>query len=210
MEATSRSSLCYKSVKKTTAIFICRSRTRCRCRSEILTSLIKSDKNDKVIWEVRVKNIINERISVEEFDSVIVAVGLFSVPRIPEITGLELFEGKIIHSHDYRIPEKFSNMPVLVIGGLFSGQDISVDVAKCAKYVLFSHRKPKLARKLPGNLRQCGPIQHLTIKSAVLADGDECQIDALILCTGYKRDLSFLSPECRVKVENECLYPPSL
>ena len=30
----------YKDVTKTTAIFKCRSRTRCRCRSEILTSLI--------------------------------------------------------------------------------------------------------------------------------------------------------------------------
>ena len=32
----------YKSVTKTTAIFNCRSRTRCRCRSEILTSLMNS------------------------------------------------------------------------------------------------------------------------------------------------------------------------
>ena len=30
----------YKDVTKTTAIFKCRSRTRCRCRSEILTSLM--------------------------------------------------------------------------------------------------------------------------------------------------------------------------
>ena len=41
-------SLCTKNVSKTTAIFHCRSRTRCRCHREILTSLLNRKSTERV------------------------------------------------------------------------------------------------------------------------------------------------------------------
>lgn len=59
----------------------------------------------------------------------------FSVPRIPDITGLKTFEGQIIHSHYYRDPQNFSGKRVVCVGGGHSGADISLDISSCASKV---------------------------------------------------------------------------
>lgn len=59
----------------------------------------------------------------------------YSIPLLPEIPGLENFSGKILHSHNYRIPEPFADQKVAVLGAASSGQDISLEIAKHAKKV---------------------------------------------------------------------------
>lgn len=56
-------------------------------------------------------------------------------PVTPDIPGKDDFEGVQIHSHDYRIPEHFTNMNVLIIGSGPSGIDICSDVSKVANQV---------------------------------------------------------------------------
>lgn len=40
--------------------------------------------------------------ATEMFDNVICATGHFSTPNVPEFTGFETFEGRVLHAHDFR------------------------------------------------------------------------------------------------------------
>ena len=59
----------------------------------------------------------------------------YSVPYIPDIPGLNSFEGILMHSHDYRENSKFRDMKVVVLGAGASGIDIGLEVADVAKEV---------------------------------------------------------------------------
>lgn len=61
--------------------------------------------NDK--WEIIVKNLRTNTFETSIFDAVFVCNGLLSKPFIPNIVGAKEFNGKMIHSHDYRKPEPF-------------------------------------------------------------------------------------------------------
>lgn len=65
-------------------------------------------KNDK--WEIIVKDVVNNKYETKIFDAVFVASGHFFAPRYPEIEGIDEFQGKQIHSHDYRKAEDFTGM----------------------------------------------------------------------------------------------------
>ena len=178
--------------------------------NSIVTEIKPYQKTEnEVIWEVRVNDVgkPEERGEMERFDAVIVAAGVFSAPYVPEIPGLNEFKGKVIHSFDYRTPEEFSDMRVMVLGGVISGQDISVDVSQCAREVIFSKNGHALAWKLPKNIRQSIGIERLSRNGAIMKDGTEYEIDALILCTGYKKHVPFLAPECRVQIEQDRISP---
>lgn len=64
----------------------------------------------------------------------------YNYPYIPDLPGIKEFEGTILHSHDYRVPEQFTKQTVLVIGGGPSGCDIVLDMAEFTNKVtkLFS------------------------------------------------------------------------
>ena len=57
---------------------------------------------------------------------------------IPSVKGIDKFRGRQIHSHDYREPEPFSGLKVVVLGASASGLDISLEVATVAKEVCVS------------------------------------------------------------------------
>lgn len=59
----------------------------------------------------------------------------YSVPYVPEISDFNNFEGILMHSHDYREPEKFRNLKVVVLGAGASGIDIAIEVSTVAKEV---------------------------------------------------------------------------
>src|SRR5262245_44490427 len=52
--------------------------------------------------------------SVRHVRAVVVAIGVFWCPKLPEHPGD--FAGEVIHSHDYRTPESFAGRRVLVVG----------------------------------------------------------------------------------------------
>jgi hypothetical protein len=56
----------------------------------------------------------------QDYDAVVIATGTFNAPNIPNIPGLaewsRRFSGSIVHSREYRGPEKFSNTSVLMVG----------------------------------------------------------------------------------------------
>ena len=164
---------------------------------------------EEVIWKVFTNQVDGKesKPDVEIFDAVIVANGVLSTPNIPDIPGLDEFKGKVIHSFDYRVPEIFTGMRVAVLGGLISGQDIAVDVSQSAREVFFCHNTNSLAWDIPKNIRQCVRIERFAHNKAIMMDGAKHEMDAIIFCTGYKKHLPFLSPECRVKIEQERISP---
>ena len=180
-----------------------------------VTQVFPNTKSDgEVEWIISIDDTSDEDESkrasfpTERFDAVIVAVGMFSVPRIPEIQGMDLFQGTVIHSHDYRTPDEYKGKRVVVLGASISGQDISQEIATVATSVVLSHNKPRMKIPLGGNIRQAYGVVRLTPKHVIMADGEEVELDVLMLCTGYKKCFPFLKPECRISVENGIrIYP---
>ena len=79
------------------------------------------DKNVEKKWNVTTEHVKTGEQTTEQFDAVVVANGHYSVPSIPDLPGLEQFQGLQMHSHDYRSPEKFRGMRVVVLGAAASG-----------------------------------------------------------------------------------------
>lgn len=75
------------------------------------STLVEKAEFDQDGWKVSVKN--GNTKYTEEFDAVVVATGHYSVPYIPDISGLsELNENKripVMHSRDYRLPDGFKD-----------------------------------------------------------------------------------------------------
>lgn len=61
--------------------------------------------------------------------------GHYSVPFIPKLPGQDLFGGKQLHSHDYRAPDPFTGLNVLIIGAGPSGMDLTLHISQVAKKV---------------------------------------------------------------------------
>jgi trimethylamine monooxygenase len=80
---------------------------------------------------VTVRNLSNDGTTtlqkdvVERFDYVFCSTGHFSVPNVPYFPGFEKFEGRILHSHDFRDACEFSKSRILIIGASYSAEDIA-------------------------------------------------------------------------------------
>ena len=66
----------------------------------------------------------------EEYDFVIVGTGYWCKPRIPEISGMKDFKGKIMHAAQYATPDKFDGQNVVLIGASHSGCELPVEIVK--------------------------------------------------------------------------------
>ncbi|KAL2489642.1 Flavin-containing monooxygenase FMO GS-OX-like 3 [Forsythia ovata] len=60
-------------------------------------------------WMVKSTNKNNGDNNEEIYDAVVVCNGHYSEPRLAEISGIDEWPGKQIHSHNYRIPEPFQD-----------------------------------------------------------------------------------------------------
>lgn len=65
----------------------------------------------------------------------------YSNPLIPNHLGVDQFEGKILHSHDYRKADIFKDKRAVTVGCGPSGLDITFDISKVAKQVSYSCTK---------------------------------------------------------------------
>ena len=62
-------------------------------------------------------------------EHIVIATGVNNVPRIPDWPGKDLFQGRIVHSRNYKNPEPFKDQRVLVIGMGNTGAEIALDLA---------------------------------------------------------------------------------
>lgn len=78
----------------------------------------------------------------EYFDSLILASGVFGNDYIPEIKGMDQFNGTLLHGSAYKNAEDFQGKKTVVIGGSYSGYEIASDLATHGVEVHHTFREP--------------------------------------------------------------------
>ena len=108
----------------------------------------------------------------EEFDNVVVASGHFSVPNVPYFEGFSTFNGRILHSHDFRDAMEFKGKDILIIGRSYSAEDIGSQCYKYgAKSITSSYRSKPMGFKWPENWKEVPLLQKVVGKTAHFKDG---------------------------------------
>ena len=93
------------------------------------------------LWSIQ--SINNGSEQSEEFNLVISCVGQLNQPKIPEINGLESFEGNIFHSARWPQDDQITGKKVAVIGSGASAFQIVPSIAdKCNELTVFQRSAP--------------------------------------------------------------------
>jgi len=148
------------------------------------------------------------------FDYVVVATGHFSTPNhIAHYPGMEDYDGKVIHAHNFRDAKRFGGKRVLVVGSGYSGEDIAMQCAKFgAAQCTVCHRTTPMGHNF-GDLKidekEVPDCWDKATKEFVFKDGSRGAYDCVIYCTGYKHNFPFLAPELRLETGNR-LVPNTL
>ena len=105
-----------------------------------------------------------------------------------------------MHSHDFRDANELKGKKVLVIGASYSGVDIAL---QCIKYgaesVICTWRSRPLGFNWPKEIWELPLVQKFFGKIAVLRDGTEADVDAVIMCTRYFHSYLFLRENLRYR-----------
>jgi trimethylamine monooxygenase len=158
---------------------------------------------EKGDFEVTVHDMTADRVYKERFDHVICASGHFSSPNVPEYPGFDQFNGRIVHAHDFRDAREFAGKDVLVVGASYSAEDIG---SQCWKYgansVTSCYRSAPMGFNWPENWEEKPAMERVEGKTVHFSDGSSKDVDAIILCTGYKHYFPFLPDDLRLKTAN--------
>ncbi|XP_076659167.1 senecionine N-oxygenase [Halictus rubicundus] len=159
-------------------------------------------------WSIKAKDLQKNIVTNESFDAVMVCNGHYFEPSVPKLKGHDLFQGRQLHSHDYRTPEIFTDKTVLVIGAGPSGMDLALDISKKATRVILSHHlKDPIGTVFPENVIQKPDVKELIENTVIFADGSREPLDAVFYCTGYKYSFPFMSEKCGVRVDHNMVTP---
>ncbi len=109
-------------------------RKHIRLSTEVI-SVRRMDQN----WEVKTVTQGSEPV-VEYFDKLLVSTGSFLTAKMPELDGLEKFQGKTMHAINFPHPGNFKDEKVLIVGLHATAQDISVELSQHASQVYIAHR----------------------------------------------------------------------
>ncbi len=155
------------------------------------------------LFSVTVHDHDKDHTYTEEFDHVIVASGHFSTPNVPYYEGFDTFNGRILHAHDFRDAREFKDKDILILGSSYSAEDIG---SQCWKYgcksVTVAYRNAPMGFDWPVNWLEVPALERVENKAAHFKDGTSREVDAIILCTGYKHFFNFLPDDLRLKTTN--------
>ncbi|XP_020583147.1 flavin-containing monooxygenase FMO GS-OX5-like isoform X1 [Phalaenopsis equestris] len=148
----------------------------------------------------------------EVFDAVVVCVGHYSEPRVAEIPGIDSWPGKQMHSHNYRVPEPFLGLVVVIIGSSASAADISKDIAGFAKEVHIASRSASGGTPIMDPAHHNIIIHSMIVKAhgdgtVLFQDGSSANVDVIMHCTGYKYHFPFLKTSGIVNVDDNRVGP---
>ncbi|MEJ3657242.1 NAD(P)/FAD-dependent oxidoreductase [Actinomycetes bacterium KLBMP 9759] len=161
-------------------------------------------------FHVTVESRADGRTSTEEFDAVIVATGHFSTPNAPEYPGFATFPGRIMHSHDVRDAQEFTGKDLLVLGSSYSAEDIALQSRKYgARSVTVAYRNAPMGFGWPAGIVEVPKLERVEGRTAHFADGTSRDVDAIVLCTGYRHWFPFMEDGLRLQTTN-VLYPDKL
>ncbi len=154
-------------------------------------------------FTVSVHDLVNNKEYAEKFDHVVVANGHFSTPNVPSFDGLDRFNGRVLHAHDFRDAVEFKGKHVLIIGTSYSAEDIGSQCWKYgAKSITVSHRTAPMGYKWPDNWQEVPLLTSVSENTCTFKDGSTKEIDAIILCTGYQHHFPFMTPELTLETAN--------
>jgi len=109
------------------------------------TEVVKIERNDEQNnWTVSTCSTSkgsNAGVTDHLFDRVVVVSGMLNIPNMPQFKGSELFKGEIIHSRQFRDPDKYKGKNVVVVGVGASAVDVQSFLVKAGAKVYLSHRK---------------------------------------------------------------------
>ena len=74
---------------------------------------------------------------------VINATGTWQTPYLPQVPGAGSFKGRQLHTADYRGPEPYGGLNVVVVGGGNSGAQIAADLAPSASVTWVTRKPPR-------------------------------------------------------------------
>jgi trimethylamine monooxygenase len=161
-------------------------------------------------FTVTAHDLVNNVMYSEEFDNVVVATGHFSTPNVPHFEGISQFNGRVLHSHDFRDALEFKGKDILIIGRSYSAEDIGSQCYKYgAKSITTSYRSKPMGFAWPDNWKEVPLLERVENKTCYFKDGTSREVDAIILCTGYLHHFPFLPDDLRLKTTNR-LWPLGL
>ncbi|KAI6042042.1 hypothetical protein EDC04DRAFT_2663411 [Pisolithus marmoratus] len=161
-------------------------------------------------WKIVVEDHNGDRIQ-RSFDHLVVANGHNHEPHIVVFSGQETWlenakrglQREILHSIWYRLPSRYVNRTVVVVGGGDSGIDIASQVSQYARkvsliFVVVRWSIPDVfpwpPREVPkGPVEMKPEISHFTSDDIVFKDGSTAQdVNTVLLSTGYDLRVPFL------------------
>ena len=182
-------------------------RNQIRFRSPV-RAVSYSDATEK--FTVTVHDLIKDHVYSEEFDYVVVASGHFSFPNMVQFDGFDTFNGRILHAHDFRDALEFKDKNILIVGTSYSAEDIGSQCYKYgAKSITISHRTKAMGFHWPSNWKEVPLLTSVKHNTAYFKDGTSTEVDAIILCTGYRHHFPFLPDSLRL-ITNNRLWPLGL
>ncbi|TYK02079.1 putative indole-3-pyruvate monooxygenase YUCCA10 [Cucumis melo var. makuwa] len=99
------------------------------CRNVERAWLEDEEEDGEKKWRVEARNIETGEMEAYKAEFLVVASGENSVGYVPEVTGLDTFEGEIVHSSNYKSGRGFEGKDVLVVGCGNSGMEIALDLS---------------------------------------------------------------------------------
>ena len=169
--------------------------------------------NNKKTFSVIAHNLLEDHVYEESgFSHLIIATGIFTIPYIPSIPGLDNFKGRILHSRDFRHATDFKDKTILILGSSYSAQDLT---QMCHKFgatrIICSWRTSPMGFKWPSGIEERPQVKRFNGNSAMFSDTTSAEVDVVIFCTGYQRCFPFLPDDIRLKEkEQNTLYPNDL
>ncbi|KAF3448375.1 hypothetical protein FNV43_RR09088 [Rhamnella rubrinervis] len=163
-------------------------------------------------WKVKSRRRYGESVEEEYFDAVVVCVGHYWQPLIAQIPGIDVWPGKQIHSHNYRLSHPFRDKVVVLIGCSTSANDIGREVAGVAKEVHLACRSigHETLGQQPGydNIWRHPMIESVHNDGTVLfQDGSIVLAEFIMHCTGYKYYFPFLDTNGIVSTHDNRVGP---
>ncbi|KRX27704.1 Flavin-containing monooxygenase FMO GS-OX-like 9 [Trichinella nelsoni] len=189
--------------------------------------------NSEYCWQLEVKNVKTKLFETHFFDALFVCSGHYALPHIPEIKGMDQFQGELLHASTYRVPEKFQGRRVACLGAGPSGVDLAFELSHFAKKVYPSqctadyidissevrvkekkplqvylcHNDSRLQSALPEHLEETVGIESCEKNGVILKDGQYLTVDTIIFCTGYEYEFPFLQHCTPLYVKSNSVSP---
>lgn len=107
--------------------------------SEAVTKVRRDDKDEN--WLVTTRNTKTDKEETHRFDRLVLATGILNSKRDVDIKGQENFAGEVIHSREFKDPNKYKGKNVLVVGIGATGADTLVFLKQAGAGKLYSSHR---------------------------------------------------------------------